>query len=98
MLAGATARASTAGDYRDGDLPQQIDWKATSRRRQVISREYEEERDQRVVLLVDRGRRMSVSDGQSSLLTTPNAALLLSFVAPGQGDRVGLVGFSGEPS
>lgn len=86
-------------DYRDGDLPQQIDWKATSRRRQVISREYEEERDQRIVLLVDRGRRMSVSDGQSSLLDHAlNAALLLSFVALGQGDRVGLVGFSGEPS
>lgn len=86
-------------DYRDGDLPQQIDWKATSRRRQVISREYEEERDQRVVLLVDRGRRMSVSEGNTSLLDhSLNAALLLSFVALGQGDRVGLVGFSGELS
>lgn len=86
-------------EYRDGDLPQQIDWKATARRREVISREYEEERDQRVVLLVDRGRRMSVMDDGVSLLDHGlNAALLLSFVALKQGDRVGMVGFSGELS
>ncbi len=86
-------------EYRDGDLPQQIDWKATARRREVISREYEEERDQRVVLLVDRGRRMSVTDDGVSLLDHGlNAALLLSFVALKQGDRVGMVGFSGELS
>ena len=86
-------------EYRDGDLPQQIDWKATARRREIISREYEEERDQRVVLLVDRGRRMSVTDDGVSLLDHGlNAALLLSFVALKQGDRVGLVGFSGDLS
>lgn len=86
-------------DYRDGDLPQQIDWKATARRRTVISREYEEERDQRVILLLDRSRRMSVRDGEQSLLDHAlNASLLLSFVALEQGDRVGVVGFSGELS
>lgn len=85
-------------DYREGDLPQQIDWKATARRRELISREYEEERDQRVVLLLDRSRRMSVRAGETSLLDHAlNASLLLSYVALEQGDRVSALGFSGEP-
>ncbi|MDF1839238.1 MAG: DUF58 domain-containing protein, partial [Planctomycetota bacterium] len=35
-------------DFREGDLQRSIDWKATARRNQLIVREYQEERDQRV--------------------------------------------------
>ena len=45
-------------EYREGDALRQIDWKATSRMRKLIAREYQDERDQRLVFLLDCGRRM----------------------------------------
>ncbi|MCP3918540.1 MAG: DUF58 domain-containing protein [bacterium] len=84
-------------DYREGDLIQQIDWKATSRRRELISREYQEERDQNVVFLVDSGRRMRSMDGELSQFDhCLNAILLLTYIALRQGDAVGVLGFGGS--
>lgn len=83
-------------EYREGDALRQIDWKATSRQRKLISREYQEERDQRVVFLLDCGQRMHARDGDLSHFDhTLNAVLLASFVALRQGDSVGLLTFSG---
>lgn len=84
-------------EYREGDLLRQVDWKATSRRRQLISREYQEERDQQVVFLLDCGRRMRSRDGDLSHFDhTLNALLLLTYVALRQGDSVGFLTFSGD--
>jgi len=84
-------------EYREGDLLRQVDWKATSRRRQLISREYQEERDQQVVFLLDCGRRMRSRDGDLSHFDhTLNAVLLLTYVALRQGDSVGFLTFSGD--
>ena len=83
-------------EYREGDAQRQIDWKATSRLRKLISREYQDERDQQIVFLLDCGRKMSTQDGDLSHLDhTLNAALLLSYVAIRQGDAVGLMTMSG---
>ena len=83
-------------EYREGDSPRQIDWKASSRLRKVISREYREERDQQIILLVYCGRRMAAKDGPLSHLDHAlNAALLLAFVALRQGDAVGLMTMGG---
>jgi uncharacterized protein (DUF58 family) len=84
-------------EYRDGDPIRQIDWKASSRRRQLIAREYQEERDQQVVFLLDCGRRMRSVDGARSHFDEAlDAVLLLAFVALRQGDAVGLATFSGH--
>ncbi len=84
-------------EYRRGDSQRQIDWKATSRMRKLISREYQDERDQEVVFLVDCGHRMFTKDDALSHFDhTLNAVLLLSYVALRQGDAVGLGTFSGE--
>jgi uncharacterized protein (DUF58 family) len=78
-------------DYRDGDSLRQIDWHATARMRKLISREYQEERDQRVVFLLDCSRRMRVMDGALSHFDQClNAMLLLSHVAIKQGDEIAL--------
>lgn len=83
-------------EYRDGDLPQQIDWKATAKRRQIISREYEQERDQRILIALDRGRRMRAYDhGRTMFDRALDASLVLSYLALRQGDTVGMLGFSG---
>ncbi len=84
-------------EYRDGDSLRQIDWKATSRSRKLISREYQDERDQEVIFLLDCGQRMTTKDDDLSHFDhTLNAILLLSYVALKQGDSVGLATFSGE--
>ncbi|MFN7966777.1 MAG: DUF58 domain-containing protein [Acidobacteriota bacterium] len=81
-------------EYRPGDTLRQIDWKATARRGSLISREYEVERDQTVLFLLDCGRRMRADDETGTHLDHAlNAVLLLSYVALRQGDSVGLVTF-----
>ncbi len=84
-------------EYRLGDSLRQIDWNATSRMLKLISREYQDERDQRIVFLVDCGRRMRAVDGSLSHFDhTLNALLLVSYIAIRQGDSVGLMTFGGE--
>src|SRR5690606_10686106 len=83
-------------EYREGDSPRQIDWKATARMRKLVSREYQDERDQQVVLLLDCGRRMGAQDGELAHFDHAlNAALLLAYVSLRQGDAVGLMTMAG---
>ncbi len=85
-------------EYRRGDALRQIDWKATSRMRKPIAREYQDERDQRLLFLLDAGRGMRHlgRDGRSHLDDALNAVLLLAYVAVHQGDAVGLMAYGGE--
>lgn len=84
-------------DYRDGDEIRSIDWKASSRFRRLIAREYQDERDQQVIFMVDCGRRMRAADnGIDHFDQTLNAMLLLSYVALRQGDAVGFLAFAGQ--
>jgi uncharacterized protein (DUF58 family) len=87
-------------EYRQGDPQRAIDWKATARTARLIAREYEEERDQRVLLVIDCGRRMAAKDDDpndalSHFDHTLNAALLLAHVALRQGDAVGMLTMGG---
>lgn len=87
-------------EYRQGDSQRAVDWKATSRTQRLIAREYEEEKDQRVMLVVDCGRRMAAKDdGPDGDLShfdhALNAALLLAHVALRQGDAVGMMTMAG---
>jgi uncharacterized protein (DUF58 family) len=83
-------------EYRQGDPQRAIDWKATARTARLIAREYEEEKDQRVLLVIDCGRRMASKDEALSHFDhTLNAALLLSHVALRQGDAVGMLTMGG---
>lgn len=84
-------------EYRAGDSLRQIDWKASSRYRRLISKEYQDERDQQVVFMLDCGRRMRHADqGELHLDQALNAILLLTHVAAQQGDAVGFLSFGGS--
>jgi uncharacterized protein (DUF58 family) len=84
-------------EYRQGDSPRAIDWKATSRVAKLISREYEDEKDQRVLLVLDCGRRMASKDDALSYFDHAlNSSLLLAHVALRQGDAVGMLTMGGE--
>lgn len=83
-------------EYRAGDSMRQIDWKASSRYRRLISKEYQDERDQQLVFLLDCGRHMRHMDGGGAHLDHAlNAMLLLAYVAARQGDAVGFLAFGG---
>lgn len=82
-------------EYVEGDDPRQISWTATARRGHPISVEYETERQQRVVILLDVGRMMaSTIAGLTKLDHVVNTALMLAFVAITKGDEVGLLGYA----
>ncbi|KII35389.1 DUF58 domain-containing protein [Pseudomonas fluorescens] len=84
-------------EFREGDSLRQIDWKATARQRTPIAREYQDERDQQIIFLLDCGRRMRSQDDELSHFDHAlNACLLLSYVALRQGDAVGLSTFASE--
>ena len=89
-------------EYRVGDPVRWIDWKATLRFGKPIVREFQDARDQCVMLLVDCGRRMRADDRQSGLGKAHfdqvlNAVMLLSYVALKQGDEVGAMTFGTPP-
>ncbi|WEL62816.1 DUF58 domain-containing protein [Pseudomonas sp. CBSPGW29] len=82
-------------EFREGDSLRQIDWKATARQRTPIAREYQDERDQQIMFMLDCGRRMRSQDAELSHFDHAlNACLLLSYVALRQGDAVGLCTFA----
>ncbi|WP_312909493.1 DUF58 domain-containing protein [Stutzerimonas nitrititolerans] len=82
-------------EYREGDVLRQIDWKATARKRMPITREYQDERDQQILLMLDCGRHMRSQDGELAHFDHAlNASLLLAYVALRQGDALGIYGFA----
>ena len=89
-------------EYREGDAQRQIDWKATSRMKKLISREYRDERDQQIFFLLDCGRRMAGRERNADDLELShfdhalNATLLLAYAALRQGDAVGFATFGTE--
>lgn len=84
-------------EYQEGDSLRKIDWKASQRVQKLISREYQDERDQQVMFMVDCSRRMRAHDDDYSHFDHAlDAVLLLAYVSLRQGDAVGLMTMSGE--
>lgn len=95
-LAGSSRDFHQLREYREGDSLAQVDWKASSRRLELISREFQEQRNQTILFLTDTGRRMRAIDGELPQFDhCLNAMLLLSYVALRQGDQVGVQSFGG---
>ncbi len=86
-------------DYVHGDDARLVDWKATARRGRPTVRQFQVERGQELVVLVDCGRRMAATTaegtqrGWTKLDHALDAALELAAVALQEGDRVGLLAY-----
>ncbi len=82
-------------DYLPDDEMRRVDWKATARKGHLVSRQFETERSQTLILMVDVGRTMRTVIGSMSKLDYAiTAVLLLARVAAQSDDRVGLIVFS----
>lgn len=97
-------------DYQLDDEFRKIDWKATARRAKPVTREFETEKSQTIMSLLDVGRLMRPpiaatngvafenpsGQGLAKLDYAVNAVLMLSYVASLRGDRVGMLAFADE--
>jgi uncharacterized protein (DUF58 family) len=96
-LRGAGTEFERLRDYQPDDEYRRINWKATARRGQPITMEYETERSQNLVALLDVGRMMRSPVGDVAKMDYAiNAVLLLSYVAGQKGDRIGVMTFADE--
>jgi uncharacterized protein (DUF58 family) len=93
-IRGAGRDFESLREYREGDETRDICWTAAARRGKLVTRVYQIERSQTIWLVIDAGRLMRTSiAGLTKLDLAVNAALSLSEVALGTGDRVGLLAY-----
>lgn len=84
-------------EYLPDDEFRRINWKATARRHRPVTTEYQTERSQSVVAVLDTGRMMQSPVEQIAKLDyVVNAVLFLAYVATGKGDKVGLMTFADD--
>lgn len=82
-------------EWVPGDDTRIIDWKATARRGKPIARQYEDERRQQVLIVVDAGRLLTADvGGVPRLETVLAAALHLAYAAIERDDNVGVMIFA----
>jgi uncharacterized protein (DUF58 family) len=82
-------------NYVRGDDHRSINWKATSRRNELMVNQYEDERSQQVYALIDKSRNMRMPfDGLSLMDHAINSALVMANVALQKHDKAGLITFS----
>lgn len=82
-------------NYVRGDDYRSINWKATSRKNDLMVNQYEEEKSQQIYCILDKSRSMRMPfDGLTLLDHSINTALVLSNTALRKDDKVGLLTFS----
>ncbi len=93
-IRGARHAFANLREYCEGDEPRDICWSASARRARLITRLYETERSQAIWVVLDAGRLMRTRVADVTKLDyAVNAALTLSQVAIGSGDRVGVLAY-----
>src|SRR5258706_10222152 len=81
-------------DYVRGDERRHISWTATARRGKLVTRQYQMERDQTILIALDAGRLMTARIEQETKLDSAvHAALALMSAAARAGDNAGLLVF-----
>lgn len=84
-------------EYTPDDEYRRIDWKATARRHRPVTVQYQTERSQNVIAVLDTGRMMQSPVAKMAKLDyVINSVLLLSYVATGKGDKVGMMSFADD--
>ena len=81
--------------YVQGDDLKSINWKATSRRNELMVNQYQEEKSQSIFCIIDKSRSMQMEfDGLSMLDYAINSSLVFTNIALKKGDRAGLITYS----
>ncbi|BDS14619.1 DUF58 domain-containing protein [Aureispira anguillae] len=92
---GASYEFAQIRNYVKGDDYRSINWKATSRRNDLMINQFEDERSQQIFSVIDKGRSMQMPfNGMSLLDYAVNTSLVISSVALQKHDKAGLMTFS----
>lgn len=82
-------------NYIQGDNIRSINWRATSRRGELMVNQYENSKSQMVYTIIDKGRSMKMPfNGLTLLDYAINSSLVLSNIILKKYDRAGLITFS----
>lgn len=92
---GHTMEFEQIKEYVQGDDIRTINWKATSKQNKLMVNQYQDEKSQRIYMLIDKGRTMQMPfNGLSLLDYSINASMALSHIILKKGDRAGMMTFS----
>ncbi|HEX3397254.1 MAG TPA: DUF58 domain-containing protein [Steroidobacteraceae bacterium] len=95
---GAGAEVLRLREYRSGDPPRVIDWKATVRAGRLISRDFSQDHGLQIVILIDAGRSSSLRAGSLDRFGHyVNVAARLAQFAVEREDLVGLILYADRP-
>lgn len=94
---GNTSEFEQIKSYVQGDELRTINWKATSRRNELMVNQYQEEKSQSVYCIIDKSRNMQMEfDGLTMLDYSINASLVFTNIALKKGDKAGLITYSNK--
>ncbi|CAD7803056.1 hypothetical protein CHRY9390_01018 [Chryseobacterium aquaeductus] len=92
---GHTMEFEQIKEYVPGDDVRTINWKATSKSNRLMVNQFQDEKAQRIFMLIDKGRTMKIPfKGLSLLDYSINATMALSHIILKKGDRAGMMTFS----
>lgn len=96
---GHTMEFDQIKEYVRGDDIRSLNWKATARANSLMINQYQDERSQQVVNIIDMGRVMKLPfDGLSLLEYAINTSLVISNISLIKEDKAGLITFSNNKS
>lgn len=82
-------------NYVQGDEIRTINWKATSRRNELMINQYQEEKSQSIHCIIDKSRSMQMeAEGLTMLDYSINSSLVFSNIALRKGDKAGIITYS----
>jgi uncharacterized protein (DUF58 family) len=82
-------------EYTQGDDIRTLNWKATSKKNQLMVNQFQDEKSQSVYMIIDKGRTMRMPfNGLSLMDYAINATLVLSNVILKKQDKAGMFAFS----
>ena len=94
-LRGAGTELESLREYHRDDDSRRIEWKVTTRVGKPVSKVFQLETSNNIVLVLDCGRLMTAEqDGLSALDHSINALLILAHIIVGMGDRLSIIAFS----
>ncbi len=82
-------------NYVSGDELKTINWKATSRKNELMVNQYQDEKSQPVYCIIDKSRTMQMEfEGMTILDYAINSTLVFSNICLLKGDKIGLMSYS----
>jgi uncharacterized protein (DUF58 family) len=92
---GHTMEFEQIKEYVPGDDVRTINWKATSKRNGLMVNQYQDEKSQRVYMIIDKGRTMQMPfNGMSLLDYSINSIMALSHILLKKSDKAGVMAFA----